>query len=350
MSKETQKKENPYNHITITTRELFQLARTCYMANKPLFVLGDYGIGKTSIAKKIAELMQANHFVAFNSSDQSLFDVQMPYVEDDKKFPGVKRTKFAVSTKIPLEGRTFIFVDEINVLPAAMQPPLYQLILEGKIGDVSLPTDNFRMAAGNRLWDRCAAQVMSAALPDRFGVVCNLEPDIDSWSEYAYNSNILPEVISFAKAFPECLTGQDPDDPCAGCTPRSLEALSDMLKQERLSSKVENVMIRGSIGKKFGSAFCGHLQLFRDNVHVAEIIKNPDKFPVPDKTNVVYGICCALSQELNVGNADKISRYINRIPKSFQTCFWQDAVTRNNEYNDLPCYNKWLSANQELFY
>jgi hypothetical protein len=153
--------------------------------------------------------------VVINPSQDDVIDFKLPHVV--KLENGDSVSKFAFSERLPRQGKWVIFVDEINTCTQAMQATLYSLILEGRIGEYQLPEGCLRVAAGNREFDRCAANPMSAALKDRLALHLNVIPDVDDWCRWAIRNGVIPEIISYVRNCPQSLSeGYIPDDPTGG--------------------------------------------------------------------------------------------------------------------------------------
>ena len=91
-----------------------------------------------------------------------------------------------------------------------MQPDCYQLVLDRRLGDYTMPDGWAIVAAGNRDSDRAATMRMPTPLRNRF-VHLDFEVDIQEWSEWAIQAAIRPEVIVFLRFRPELLSQFDRD-------------------------------------------------------------------------------------------------------------------------------------------
>lgn len=322
-------------------------------------IWGSYGVGKSSIVQKIAQVMGYDSCITIYPSQDDVLDYKLPYFVDTGD--GKKKATFAISDRLPREGRHLIFVDEINTAQIQVQPTLYSLMLDGRISDYYLPEGCGRIAAGNREFDQCAANPMSAALKNRMAPHINITPDHKSWCSWAFTAGIRPEVISFIKDMPQNLEAADPDDPCGGATPRGLENLSKLLS-ENLPPHVEAQAIRGTIGFGPGQDFIGHLQIFRNSIDIEKILENPKKAPIPDKPSVVFAVATSLAYRLinlkpNTPDGEKILQsildYLVRLEASY--CVWvvEEARTLNKHITMHPdfkkIFNKCVQDNLNTF-
>ena len=318
--------------LNVTPSEMQDYLRTSLLTDRPTMIWGSYGVGKTSIIRELGHELGFDSTIVLTPSTDDVIDYRYPYVVKEES--GETVSKFAVSELFPRTGRHLIFVDEINTADTILQPQLYGLMLEGKIGHFHLPKECRRIAAGNREWDQCAAKPMSAALKNRMTHL-NLQVNAEEWKAWAFREGIEPLVISFVNEYPQYLEGNadvkapNVSDTSGGCTPRSLHALSDLIKAGMFnkSDKIIRAACSGTIGESVGAAFMGHKIFFDSNVKIGDILANPKKVPINDKSDVLYSIVCSLVHIANKDNFKTIHDYIDRLTASHQMMFWQSYIS-----------------------
>ncbi|MGC2744685.1 MAG: MoxR family ATPase, partial [Candidatus Angelobacter sp.] len=165
--------------------------RTLVAAQQPVFVWGGPGIGKSALIRQLA-----------GSLKKSLRDVRallldpvdlrgLPYFSDGQ-------SKWATPEFLPKDGEGILFLDELNAAPAMVQASCYQLVLDRKLGEYTLPDGWAVIAAGNHDSDRGVTTRMPTPLRNRF-VHLDFEVDLQDWSEWAIQSGIRAEVIAFLR-------------------------------------------------------------------------------------------------------------------------------------------------------
>jgi len=102
------------------------------------------------------------------------------------------RSKWATPDFLPQDGEGILFLDELNAAPAMVQASCYQLVLDRKLGEYTLPEGWAIVAAGNRDSDRAATTRMPTPLRNRF-VHLEFEVDVQEWAEWAIGAEIRPE-------------------------------------------------------------------------------------------------------------------------------------------------------------
>ena len=90
-----------------------------------------------------------------------------------------------------------------------VQPDCYQLVLDRRLGDYTMP-DGWAIVAAGTATRTAATMRMLTPLRNRF-VHLDFEVDIQGWSEWAIQAAIRPEVIAFLRFRPELLSQFDRD-------------------------------------------------------------------------------------------------------------------------------------------
>ena len=332
-----------YNCITTTPRNLIRGLATVIKAQRQAMIWGSYGVGKSSIVAQLANQLGYKLLAIYPSQDD-VIDYKLPYLAEVN---GEKMSAFALSERLPREGKWIILVDEINTAPTSLQPTLYSLILDGRICNWQAPKGCIRLGAGNRETDKCAAQPMSAALKDRLTVHFNLVPNSDDWCVWAAKNTIRPEVMAFVRNFPQSLEGANPDDPCGGCTPRSLEGLSRLI-DAGIPSEIEPQMIFGTIGQGVGTEFNAFLDLYRSKINLDDIIKNPTTAKIPDEPHVNYAIATGLAAKANQKNFAAIMTYAERMSPSYMVVIVGDSIRRDPQVKKTKAFSKFTAENHDI--
>ena len=208
-------------------------------------IIGESGIGKTALAKKLAN---KNNFKLVVIDGNLLKEGEiggLPTIESYKSidsngnFQEKKATIYAVHTKLKeideeiLNGnKVLLFIDEINRCEHTVQQELMNLILNREINGYKLHDDVKILAAMNpssKYGSDFDYQVvdMDAAQENRF-VWLNMEPDYNQWLNWAMDAGIEQKVIEFISTFPEYLHRINEDDVRA--TPRSYERVSRVIR------------------------------------------------------------------------------------------------------------------------
>lgn len=243
-------------------------------------VIGESGIGKTALAKKLAKNNNWSLVVIDGNLLKEGEIGGLPTVESYMTMDSngnrleKKTTIYAVHTKlreideeINKGKRVLLFIDEINRCEHTVQQELMNLILNREINGYKLHDDVNILAAMNpssKYGSDFDYQVvdMDAAQENRF-VWLNMESDHKAWLKWAMESGIEQKVIEFIGVFPEYLHKINEDDVRA--TPRSYERVSKAFKEykERKDSIPKSVflnVIKGNVGKVIAEEFVNFVE------------------------------------------------------------------------------------------
>ena len=243
-------------------------------------IIGESGIGKTALAKKLAN---KNNFKLVVIDGNLLKEGEiggLPTIESYKSidsngnFQEKKATIYAVHTKLKeideeiLNGnKVLLFIDEINRCEHTVQQELMNLILNREINGYKLHNDVKILAAmnpSNKYGEDFDYQVvdMDAAQENRF-VWLNMENDYIDLISWAIEFGIETEVIEFISTFPEYLQKINEEDVRA--TPRSYERISKTFKlykekKEIIPRAVFLNVIKGNVGRVIAEEFISFIE------------------------------------------------------------------------------------------
>lgn len=313
--------------------------RTLVAARQPVFVWGGPGIGKSAVVRQLAASLE----VPLQDVRALLLDPVdlrgLPYLGSDG------RSKWATPDFLPQDGSGILFLDELNAAPAMIQASCYQLVLDRKLGEYTLPNDWAIVAAGNRDSDRAVTTRMPTPLRNRF-VHLEFEVDAQEWSEWAIQAGIRAEVIAFLRFRPEVLSLFD-RDANAFPSPRSWEFVSRMLDSTPDRS-IEHELFAGAVGTGAATEFSAFLRMFRELPNIDAILLNPLLEPVPENAAAQYAVASALARCASDLNFDRICLYLERMPTEFRVLCVRDASLREPGIRHTPSYTKWAIENHHI--
>jgi len=340
---------------------LLQALRACIKAKRPAFTWGNPGIGKSDLHRRLADLEEAL-LLDFRASQWDAVDTRgIPHViitDDDGS-----KTRWAIPEIFPTEEDAagqkliIIFLDELNSASPSVQAALYQLILDRKLGEYTLPDNVVILAAGNLETDRAVTHRMSSALADRF-FHFQLLVDNSAWEKWAIEKDIHIAVLSYQRWRPSHLHAWDAKSPSKSqATPRGWEYVSDVLKvieAEGINGEVEATLISGKLGEAVGAEFIGFLKIYRNLQDPDAVILDPEQATISDDPAVNYALCGALAERASDSNIDRVIRYAERLrddPKAgaeFMTLLVRQAAARKPEVQQTLGFIKWATANKEV--
>ena len=200
---------------------------------RPIFIWGPPGIGKSDVVHQIGEYMDAH-----------VFDIRLSLWEptDIKGIPYYAANDNTMQWAPPVDlpdakmakkyKNIILFLDEMNSAAPAVQAAAYQLILNRRVGQYTLPDNVYIVAAGNREADKGVVYRMPAPLSNRF-VHLELAVDFDDWFQWAVDNKINKDVVGYLQFSKKDLYDFDPKSPSRSfATPRSWSFVSELLEDD----------------------------------------------------------------------------------------------------------------------
>jgi hypothetical protein len=310
---------------------------------RPVFIWGPVGAGKSDVVASVAGELKLE-----------LRDVRLNLMDpvDLKGFPVTRGTgksevmSFVPPDFLPTKGSGILFLDEMNQAPQSVQAAAYQLILNRKLGNYTLPDGWAIIAAGNRASDRSVVNAQPAALANRF-VHIDFEVDLEDWYTWALDNGITDTTRGFLRFRPGLLHSFDPaSNPRSFPTPRSWAFVDDVI-QSGLPAATEFDLIKGTVGDGAAAEYLGFVNVARDLPTIDEILLNPDKAPVPSTPAARYAVSTMLDKKATPNSIGRLLTYMERLPIEFQVLFMRSATRANNGLTATREAIQWITKNQD---
>ncbi|MEM8837823.1 MAG: AAA family ATPase [Pseudomonadota bacterium] len=214
---------------------------------------GRPGVGKTQVAEALAiHIGGPLYDVRLTQIDSS--DLRgLPYYDHENR-----TTMWYRPEDLPQDdGPAVLFLDEITAADPILQPIVYGLLQERRVGLHKIPPSTMIVAAGNSVEDGAIAFEMGTAISDRL-IHMVVETDPADWIKgFAIPNRLHASVIAFIKSRPdmlETLTASMEADHMIAATPRSWERVSHIMthvddRNDRL------IMIAGTVGTAIAGQF-----------------------------------------------------------------------------------------------
>ncbi|MBQ7373916.1 MAG: AAA family ATPase [Clostridia bacterium] len=216
---------------------------------RPVFLIGAPGIGKTAIMSKIADELGIG-FIGYTITHHTRQSaIGLPYI-CQKEYGGktYSVTEYTMSEivasvydAIEKQGKQegILFIDEINCVSETLAPAMLELLQRKRFGPHKIPDGWILTAAGNPEEYNKSVNELDMVTLDRVKKII-VEPDYDAFKVYAYNNGIHDSIISFLSLHSEYLFKVERSE--GGLffvTPRGWEDLSTAIKEyERLGITV----------------------------------------------------------------------------------------------------------------
>src|SRR6056300_646003 len=187
---------------TITSQEARDSLKKCFEKQRPVFLWGPPGIGKSELVADITNEMEGL-MIDLRLGQMDPTDIRgIPYYNKENNLmdwaPPIDLPSEDLAKDYPV---VVLFLDEMNSSAPAVQAAAYQLILNRRVGKYVLPDNVVMIAAGNRESDKGVTYRMPTPLANRF-IHIEMRADFTAWADWAVNNNIHTDVVgylSFAK-------------------------------------------------------------------------------------------------------------------------------------------------------
>lgn len=314
----------------------------------PVFVWGSPGVGKSSIIRQIAN-DKSMEFIDLRLSLLDPTDLRgIPFFDTTNKSAVWAKPEFLPDTNSQSFG--ILFLDEINSAPPTIQAAAYQLILDRKIGEYTLPINYAIVAAGNYESDRGVTYRMPTPLANRF-VHLDFELDFQEWKSWAYESKIDTRIISFLSYKPQNLFTFDAKaKEKSFATPRSWSFVNDILNSNLQIELLKDV-ISGAVGIESSDEFMNFCKIADKIPNIEEII-NGNSNEIPSNNSVLYALCIgivySLKQNSSVEFITNILNYSLELPNEFSVMLIRDLQKEGIDVESSVSWKSWVNANKFL--
>lgn len=241
---------------------------------RPVFLLGAPGIGKTQIMEQISQecgIGLVSYTITHHTRQSA---VGLPLI-CDKLYGGVphKATEYTMSEivasvydKIEDSGNKegILFIDEINCVSETLAPAMLQFLQYKTFGSHPIPKGWLIVAAGNPPEYNRSVREFDVVTMDRVKKI-EVEPDFAAWKEYAYKEGIHPAVLSYLNLRPANFYRMESTvDGKQFVTPRGWEDLSRILQvYEKIHKKADReVVVQYLQYPKIARDFANYLELY----------------------------------------------------------------------------------------
>lgn len=311
----------------------------CIMAGLVPFIQSSPGMGKSSLAKEIAE-----------EGNLELIDIRLSQCapEDLQGLPmkttvnGREVSTFLPFDMFPVESTPLpkgksgwlILFDEFNSASKSVQAAAYRPVLDHEIGQQKLHPKVAIMCAGNLQTDKAIVNQMSTAMQSRLQHIV-MEVDKDEWIEWATKNKIDYRVIGFIEFQPKKLHLFNPDHqeltfPC----PRTWEFVSRLIiNMVDVSDMIP--LLSGVVGPGVALEFVKFCEEYTRIPKLSTIISDPKNTMVPVELSTRFAVLTMLMANSTVGNIKKVVEYVARFKPEEQIIFYRGALNRDPALRDV---------------
>lgn len=282
---------------TVTSVEARRAILRAFKKQRPLFLWGPPGIGKSELVGGIAEEL-GGVCVDIRLGQVEPTDLRgIPYFDRDRGVmnwaPPIDLPSQEFADKHPI---VVLFLDEMNQAAPAVQGAAFQLVLNRAVGTYKLPDNVVVIAAGNRESDKGISYRMPTPLANRF-VHLEMRPDFDAWQQWAVNNRIHKDVVGYISFAKQDLYDFDPRSSGRSfATPRSWTFVSELLEDGDDQTNMD--LIAGTIGEGLAVKFMAHRKIASNMPKPEDILAGKVKELKTKEVSAMYSLTISMCYEL----------------------------------------------------
>ena len=291
---------------TVGPNEAKAALRKCIKKQRPVFIWGPPGIGKSDIVKQIG-----------NEQEREVIDVRLSLWEptDIKGIPYYNSNSntmtWAPPAELPTdpESTAILFLDELNSAAPATQAAAFQLVLNRRVGTYQLPKGVSIVAAGNREGDKGVTYRMPAPLANRF-LHIELRCDFEDWHQWAVTNRVHEQVVGYLGFAKQDLYDFDPKSSSkAFATPRSWMFVSELLEEDDVPDNTLTDLIAGAVGEGLAIKFMAHRKVAKQMPKPEDILAGKIKKSEIKEISAMYSLTISLCYELQEADHKKVKNW-----------------------------------------
>lgn len=266
-------------------------------------VLGEPGIGKTSVQHMLARLLAKTHqpiYLDMPNLDVGYLSMMVPD-RDTKKIEEYTGSLLCLDDPRP----KLIMCDEAPKMPRILHPTMTRMWLERSVGNVPLPKGSIVWGTGNMTTDGVGDFLPAHSL-DRICTLYMGKPNADQLNAHYSNIGVTDVTRAWLAMNPRYMHSYltcTPDElkmnpvifnPAKRqdkfLTPRSLhKADTNVVKRwDRLKPSVAYALLAGTIGEAAAQSLATFIPMAADRIPFEDVIANPMTTRVPDKDAVLF--------------------------------------------------------------
>ena len=197
--------------IAYQTKDAFGKNIIPISKQRPIFLIGAPGIGKTAIMEQIAnelDLAIVSYSMTHHTRQSALglpFIVEKDYGGKNYQVSEYTMSEIIASIydtmKATGKKHGILFLDEINCISETLAPSMLQFLQYKTFGRHQVPEGWVIVTAGNPSEYNNSVKEFDIAMWDRLKKI-EVEADFDTWKEFAINTKVHPVVTSYLSIKP----------------------------------------------------------------------------------------------------------------------------------------------------
>jgi hypothetical protein len=307
------------NSRTVGPKGAKKSLRKAFKNQRPIFLWGPPGIGKSDIIKQLGTELDA-HVIDVRLSLWEPTDIKgIPFFNSN-----TNTMEWAPPSELPSKEfaakhkQVILFLDEMNSAAPSVQAAAYQLVLNRRVGTYHLPDNVVLVAAGNRETDKGVTFRMPAPLANRF-VHLEMTVDWDDYFDWAADNKVHKDVVGFLTFSKKDLYDFDPKSSSRSfATPRSWSFVSELLHDDDCDTETLTDLVAGSVGEGLALKFMAHRKHASKMPNPTDILSGKVKKMDSKEISAMYSLTVSLCYELKDSCDKKDKDWNSKVNNFFQ--------------------------------
>lgn len=284
---------------TVTSVEARKSIERAFSVQRPIFLWGPPGIGKSELVASITESMEG-YMIDLRLGQMEPTDIRgIPFYNRDLGkmdwAPPIDLPDEELAAQYPV---VVLFLDEMNSAPPSVLAAAYQLILNRGVGKYKLPDNVVVIAAGNRESDKGVTFRMPTPLANRFTHL-EMKVDFSSWFDWAVMNGVHKDVVGYLNFAKNDLYDFDPKSSSrAFATPRSWVFVSELIDDDSLDDRTMVDLVAGTVGEGLAVKFAAHRKVAGKMPNPTDILEGKVKKLEVQEVSAMYSLVVSMCYEL----------------------------------------------------
>jgi len=289
---------NQVEYRTVTTVGAIKSIKVAFKKQRPIFLWGPPGVGKSDIVQQITD-DAGGYMFDLRLGQMDPTDLRgIPYFNKEL---GVMDWAPPIDLPSPEFAKDYpmitLFLDEMNAAAPSVQAAAYQLILNRRIGKYKLPDNVVVIAAGNRESDKGVTYRMPTPLANRF-VHLEIRADYQAWLDWAVDKNIHPDVVGYLSFAKQDLYDFDAKSASRSfATPRSWSFVSELIEED-MDDATATDLIAGTVGEGLAVKFQAHRKIAGKLPNPTDVLAGKVKTLEVKEVSAMYSLTISMCYEL----------------------------------------------------
>lgn len=312
------------------------------LLNKPVFVWGPPGCGKSQMFAQVAKLLGLR-IIDIRLSMFDAVDLRgIPFADLVAKLTVWLRPALF---DIKAGDKVLIFFDEMDRAQTSVLNAALQIVLDRRMGEFDLPASVRIAAAGNGKTDRVGTNKIGSAHANRFTHLY-VQPDAEAAARHWLETGVDPILPAFIRFRPTLIQNAPIDGEHAFATARQWESCADFLDRpvDRMAR-----LVAGTVGSPAAADFVAFVKTFRTLPSIAAILANPHAIDVPSDRGQCFAVAAALGRAMTQANIGNAVAYLERMPREYMVLGMTDATRRDATLRETSAYIAHATTHQDIY-